>query len=158
MQHITQITENLAFKNELKKPANLMNTHQQTIHQETFTTVKLSHSERVLERFWQAMTEMYGSQWVNEYGEKPNNMWREELEQMTTQQIKCGIERCKQARSPYVPRLPQFLAWCDELDGDTAEQKAFKARCVDVEALRLPKPPASQEIRKAALAKIKALI
>ena len=58
------------------------------------------------------MTEMFGSQWLNEYGDVPNATWSGELQKLTAAQVEEGIEQCKRSGSSFAPRLPQFLAWC----------------------------------------------
>ncbi len=103
------------------------------------------------------MGEIYGSQWFNEYGDEPNNSWMVEIERLTLAELARGIEQCKRSRSPFVPRLPQFLSYCD--DGMTAEQKAFYERCKEQEAiLKLPRPQPNPEIRKAAILEMKKLL
>jgi hypothetical protein len=105
--------------------------------------------------FWRAMTQMYGSQWLNEFGEQANAAWTSALQELSNEEIECGIEQCKRSGSPFVPRLPQFLMYCK---GD-AEQRAFKARCeADKTVLALPKPLPNPEIKYAALAKMKAIL
>jgi hypothetical protein len=106
---------------------------------------------------WSAMAEIYGSQWTNEYSEQPNGQWIMEIKKLTMPQIAQGIEMCKQSGSPYVPRLPQFLAYCG--DGLTKEQRAFQARCkAGNEMKALPKPDADPEIRRTAISAIKKLL
>lgn len=103
------------------------------------------------------MTEIYGSQWTNEYGFEPNHSWTLEIERLSTAELAKGIEECKRSRSQFVPRLPQFLGHCD--GGMTAEQKAFYERCKEQEAiLKLPRPAPNLEIRKAAILEIKKLL
>jgi hypothetical protein len=103
------------------------------------------------------MGEIYGSQWFNEYGDEPNNSWVVEIERLTLGELARGIEQCKRSGSQYVPRLPQFLSYCD--DGLTAEQKAFNARCKEQEAiLKLPRPEPDPQIRKAEILKMKKLL
>jgi hypothetical protein len=103
------------------------------------------------------MAEIYGSQWTNEYSEQPNAQWVMEIKKLTMAQIAQGIEMCKQSGSPYVPRLPQFLAYCG--DGLTKEQRAFKAQCeAGNETKALPKPPPDPEIRRTAISAIKKLL
>lgn len=128
----------------------------------TLATVQTSSTapQRTCEqslKLWQIMGEIYGSQWFNEYGDEPNNSWVVEIERLTLGELARGIEQCKRSGSPYVPRLPQFLSYCD--DGLTAEQKAFNARCKEQEAiLKLPRPAANPEIRKAAILEMKKLL
>lgn len=103
------------------------------------------------------MTEIYGSQWTNEYGTEPNHSWTLEIERLSTAELAKGIEECKRSRSPFVPRLPQFLGYCD--DGLTAEQKAFNARCKEGEAiLKLPRPAPNPDVRKAAILEMKRIL
>ncbi len=103
------------------------------------------------------MGEIYGSQWFNEYGDEPNTSWIVEIERLTLAELARGIEQCKRSRSPFVPRLPQFLGYCD--DGLTQEQRAFNARCKEGEnLLRLPRPEQNAEIRKAAILEMKKLL
>lgn len=103
------------------------------------------------------MTEIYGSQWTNEYGYEPNHSWILEIERLSAQELAKGIEECKRSHSPFVPRLPQFLGYCD--DGLTAEQKAFNARCKEQEAiLKLPRPEPNPEVRKAAILKMRRIL
>lgn len=110
-------------------------------------------------RFWQVMAEIYGSQWLNEYGEQPNGQWAGEIERLTVTEITRAIDKCKRSGSPFVPRLPQFLAYCDEHEGDTAEQRAFNEQCkASAAMLALPKPPTDPNIRRAAIAEMKALM
>jgi hypothetical protein len=106
---------------------------------------------------WVTMAEIYGSQWLNEYGDVPNHQWTLEIRQLTRRQVTRGIEKCKHSGSPFVPRLPQFLSYCN---GEmTAEQKAFANQLKQTrEMLALPKPEPSEEIRKAEILKIKKLL
>jgi hypothetical protein len=108
-------------------------------------------------KLWHIMSEIYGLQWFTEYGDTPNNSWIVEIERLTLTELARGIEQCKRSRSPFVPRLPQFLGYCD--DGLTQEQRAFNARCKEGEnLLRLPRPAPNQEIRKAAILEMKKLL
>lgn len=100
---------------------------------------------------WVTMAEIYGSQWLNEYGDVPNQQWTLEIRKLTRRQVTKGIEKCKHSGSPFVPRLPQFLSYCN---GEmTAEQKAFASQLKQTsEMLALPKPPPNPEVRKAVMA------
>jgi hypothetical protein len=103
------------------------------------------------------MTEIFGSQWTNEYGFEPNHSWTLEIERLSVAELAKGIEECKRSRSPFVPRLPQFLGYCE--DGMTKEQRAFYERCKEGEAvLRLPRPAPNPEIRKAAIIEMKQIL
>ena len=152
MQHILQITKNLPLHSEPSNSANVptLSTTQ------TSSTAQLLTPENSL-KLWQIMGEIYGSQWFNEYGDEPNTSWIVEIERLTLAELARGIEQCKRSRSPFVPRLPQFLGYCD--DGLTQEQRAFNARCKESELLlRLPRPEPNPEIRKAAILEMKKLL
>jgi hypothetical protein len=84
-------------------------------------------------------------------------MWITEIERLTPQEISLGIEQCKRSGSPFIPNLPQFLAYCS--DGLTKEQRAFQAQCnAGNEQKALPKPDADPEIRRTAISAIKKLL
>lgn len=103
------------------------------------------------------MGEIYGLQWFKEYGDTPNTSWIVEIERLSIAELSKGIEECKRSRSQFVPRLPQFLGYCD--DGLTSEQRAFNARCKEGEnLLRLPRPEPNPQIRKAAILEMKKLL
>lgn len=106
---------------------------------------------------WVTMAEIYGSQWLNEYGDVPNQQWTLEICKLTSLQVIKGIEKCKRSGSPFVPRLPQFLSYCrDEM---TAEQRAFARQLRQTrEILALPRPESNPEIRKTEILKMKQLL
>ena len=152
MQHITQITKNCQPQNVQNTSANvpMLSTMQSS------STAQPLTPENSL-KLWQIMGEIYGSQWFNEYGDEPNNSWMVEIERLTLAELARGIEQCKRSRSPFVPRLPQFLGYCD--DGLTQEQRAFNARCKEMaNVLSLPRPEPNPEIRKAAILEIKQIL
>ncbi len=121
------------------------------------TTNTTEVDNQLIAYLWSAMAEIYGSQWTNEYSEQPNAQWVMEIKKLTMVQIAQGIEMCKQSGSPYVPRLPQFLAYCG--DGLTKEQRAFQAQCeAGNETKALPKPAPDPEIRRTAISAIKKLL
>ena len=152
MQHILQITKNLPLPSE---PNNSANAPTLSTTATSSTAPPRSYEQSL--KLWQIMGEIYGSQWFNEYGDEPNNSWIVEIERLTLAELARGIEQCKRSGSPFVPRLPQFLNYCD--DGLTAEQKAFNARCKEQEAiLKLPRPEPNPEIRKAAILEMKRIL
>ena len=150
MQHILQITKNLQPRSE---PNNSVNVP--TLSATSSTAPPASFEQSL--KLWQIMGEIYGSQWFNEYGDEPNNSWIVEIERLTIAELARGIEQCKRSRSPFVPRLPQFLGYCNV--GLTQEQRAFNARCKESEMLsRLPRPEPNPEIRKAAILEMKQIL
>lgn len=75
---------------------------------------------------WLRLVEIYGNQLLNEYGEKMPDVWVEAVEELTDAQIACGFEGIKKSRSPFMPRLPVFLAYCHEKDVVTAKHKEME--------------------------------
>ena len=152
MQHILKITKNLPLHSEQNNSVNVP-----TLSTTATSSTALPASFENSLKLWQIMGEIYGSQWFNEYGDEPNTSWIVEIERLTLAELARGIEQCKRSRSPFVPRLPQFLSYCD--DGMTAEQKAFYERCKEQEAiLKLPRPAANPQIRKAAILEMKQIL
>lgn len=93
------------------------------------------------------MSEIYGAQWINEYGATPNKQWSREIRALSPEKVLRGVEQCKRNCSAYIVKLPQFLAYCS--DGMTSEQRALYARCADGQKmLSLPRPPINRELVK----------
>lgn len=102
---------------------------------------------------------MYGTQWISSFGEKANTAWASELQKLTAAEIEFGIEQCKRSGSQFVPNLPQFLAYCVPIAIDTPEQRIQAANARAAAArLRLPRLQASEEVKNAEKAKIRALL
>lgn len=153
MQHISSHLKNYPQETESESP-----TDSHSMTNSTSSTVPPASFEKT-RQFWAAMGDIYGTQWTNAFGHKPNQIWIAEIERLTVTEISLGIERCKHSGSPYIPNLPQFLALCDPLNGYTEEQRAFYARTKGGnEPKELPKPPPNPEIKRAALAEIKSTL
>jgi len=155
MQHITQLINRLPQHNAAKT-LDGSSTRQNSGNDSTTaqSSMQMPLPKKTL-RLWEVMGEIYGLQWFTEYGDAPNATWIAEIERLAPAELIRGIEQCKRSRSPFVPRLPQFLGYCD--DGMTAEQRAFYAQVRDQQVLSLPRPPANPEIKRAEMAKIRAL-
>jgi hypothetical protein len=70
------------------------------------------------------MGEIYGDKWTNAFGEEPNGQWTLEICNLTRREVLFGIEQCKRSKSPFVPTLPQFLAYCEMKGTKQTEQAA----------------------------------
>ena len=154
MQHISKNLKNYPLETESESPTDsrLMTNSPSSIAQPP------AYSDKT-RQFWAAMGDIYGTQWINSFGDKPKPMWIAEIERLTAQEISFGIEQCKRSGSPFIPNLPQFLALCDPYSSYTAEQRAFYARTQGGnEPKELPKPPPNPEIKRAALAEIKSTL
>jgi Rha family phage regulatory protein len=77
---------------------------------------------KVVER-WIVLVEIFGNQLINEYGTNVPKVWGKEFETMTDEQFKRGIQGIKKSKSPFMPRLPVFLAYCHEKDVVSAKDK-----------------------------------
>lgn len=96
---------------------------------------------------WRKFTEFYGSAWLSEFGEQPNQSWIEELAQLSPCDIETGLNQCKH----FAPRLPQFLAYCTP----TIIEDVYRQERETRERYLLPKPKASETVRQAAMAQIR---
>lgn len=76
--------------------------------------------EMVVER-WTTFIDIYGSQLTNQYDYKVPRVWEDVLGNLTTAQFKRGIEAIKNSGSPYMPKLPVFVAYCKDAEVVTAK-------------------------------------
>lgn len=59
------------------------------------------------------MTELYGSKWINHYGDQPNRLWAEALENIGTQQIAGAFKKLLTGKfKSFVPTLAEFIELC----------------------------------------------
>lgn len=100
------------------------------MHDKLFPKVKprllseLTDEERwkmVVER-WLWLIDIYGSQMTNQYGNDIPQVWEDVLGNLTTAQFKRGIEAIKNSASPYMPKLPVFIAYCKDAEVVTAKE------------------------------------
>ncbi|MEI6747108.1 MAG: hypothetical protein WCL34_14180 [Methylococcaceae bacterium] len=117
---------------------------------ETFTTAPPLLNKNAV-YVWDALSQIYGSAFVNQFGEKPSAFWSVKLAELTPVAIKNGLELCQRSGSPFAPNLPQFLAYClPQIVEDVYRlEKATRIR------LDAPRNVASLEVRRAEMAKIK---
>lgn len=60
------------------------------------------------------MTQMYGSLWINSYGESANEnqAWRIGISGLTQRQVDIGLAKTATSGKTFPPTLPEFLAYC----------------------------------------------
>ncbi len=156
MQHVSNHLKNFQPSNERNSQIPSTKTSLSTT---TPQQTAIKSSNNVVAHFWRAMTQMYGAQWISSFGEKANAAWTSELQKLTAAEIELGIEQCKRSGSQFVPNLPQFLVYCVPIETDTPEQRIQAANAGAAAArLRLPRPQASEEVKNAEKAKIRALL
>ena len=66
-------------------------------------------SEPRLIKFWEAMTGLYGRNWMTEHGDEMPAVWRAELMSMTPDEAALGWKACKASGDAKPPTLPQFV-------------------------------------------------
>jgi hypothetical protein len=76
--------------------------------------------EMVVER-WGVFIDIYGSQLTNQYDYKVPRVWEEALGNLSSADFKRGIEAIKNSGSPYMPKLPVFVAYCKDAEIVTAK-------------------------------------
>jgi hypothetical protein len=100
---------------------------------------------------WREFSAIYGNAWLNEFGERPNHVWIEELAKLSPRDIETGLNQCKRSGSNFAPRLPQFLAYCVP----QIVEDVYRHERETYQRLNLPKPESNPEIRRIEMAKIR---
>jgi Rha family phage regulatory protein len=77
--------------------------------------------EMVVER-WGVFIDIYGSQLTNQYDYQVPRVWEEALGNLSSADFKRGIEAIKNSASPYMPKLPVFIAYCKDAEVVTAKE------------------------------------
>jgi len=77
-------------------------------------------TKKTMNLIWLRMSEMYGSAFVSQYGEKPTESWARLLTGISTEQIADGMERVTSLGSNFPPNAIQFRALCE---GKTLDDK-----------------------------------
>ena len=72
--------------------------------------------ERLIDRLWQRMVEMYGHRWSTSFGDNPRATagatWGRGLAGLDVEQIAAGIAACMASADPWPPTLSEFRAMC----------------------------------------------
>ena len=77
---------------------------------------------------WKQMLAIFGTAWTREYGEAGGNtseIWADSLGGLTGEQIKRGVESCKEWADKFPPNLAQFSKLCLTTNENTPEVKAY---------------------------------
>lgn len=70
---------------------------------------------------WSRLCDIFGQKFSNNYGERPNPTWEEELSRLTDVQLQRGIQHMKYEGGSYAPSLSDFLKAC-RAGGDANER------------------------------------
>ncbi|MGP3789789.1 hypothetical protein [Pseudomonas sp. B392_1p] len=70
--------------------------------------------DRLLERLWMKMAEMYGHRWTSSFGEKadPAGAWSSSLKGLNGQQLAHGLNAVAHKGDEWPPSAPAFRAMC----------------------------------------------
>lgn len=67
---------------------------------------------RTCSALWVRMTEIYGSKWTGQYGDRPLETWINGIADLTHAQIAEGLRRMVKHGSDWPPSLPTFRLFC----------------------------------------------
>jgi hypothetical protein len=105
----------------------------------------------VVSRFWAKMAVLYPGNWSKHFKTEKQlalamQEWGAELEKLTLEQIKTGLDRLKDKGGDFPPSLPEFVFLCkDTTKGLTHNTAAYKIR----EFKRLPNKGTPEKGREA---------
>lgn len=69
--------------------------------------------ERVIDRFWLRMTQIYGHKWASSFGESDtDDTWAKGLADLTVDEMKKGFIACVKSGEAWPPTLPEFRRLC----------------------------------------------
>ena len=104
--------------------------------------IKFKNGSEAHDVVWSAMTQFFGTSWINKHGEHPSELWRKLLKDVSQERILRGMRLCLNDHKDNPPSLPKFMEY-------TA--KTFD----EVYPPALPKPSGDPAVALAALAKMK---
>lgn len=73
---------------------------------------------------WSFLTQCYGFYFVDNYGTFPSKVWIDVIKELSDEEIERGKNSVITSGSTYVPRLPQFYAYCKGITPNSEESKA----------------------------------
>ena len=97
---------------------------------------------------WSAMTQMYGTAWINKHGENPSPVWVSQLKHMGDDRIKRGLRRTLESKSEFAPSLPKFVEYCALTFGEECQ----------INQPQLPKPECNPEKAIEAIEEMKRIL
>lgn len=118
------------------------------------TTSRLS--ERHVQIFWERMTMCFGHKWTSSYGEKDDGTWFTGLSDLTVDEIKHGIGKCRSfmENDGWPPTLGQFR----ELARPTIATLHARCRTENSRFAALPKPWANPELAAREIGNMKKIV
>lgn len=77
---------------------------------------------------WAALSQIFGQRLLNEYGDEPPELWRQEMEDLTRPVVEAGVDRLKRSGNAHPPTLSEFSNICRQWDGRHHGQKVPEER------------------------------
>jgi hypothetical protein len=102
----------------------------------TFAPSSAERREAVMTRLWQRMGEIFGNQFELNFGRPGGSTyytWLEALAQYSEQQLRNGLEQCRQWDSGFVPHLGQFAKLCltkQRIGPNFTEERLARGKCI----------------------------
>jgi hypothetical protein len=66
-------------------------------------------SQRV-KKLWRAMTDLFGSRWMETFGSEPSPLWENQIAELTDAQVKQALKRLLNCANAHPPTLPEFMS------------------------------------------------
>lgn len=85
---------------------------QQNVPLENLTHTPTEIDNKVFGGFWAYMANYYGSVFLSQYGEDPNPLWHQELQQFTRKELWAGVSVMKELNTEFPPSLAALISYC----------------------------------------------
>lgn len=72
---------------------------------------------------WNFLTQCYGFYFIDNYGTFPTKAWIDVIKELSDEEIEQGRKSVITSGSTYIPRLPQFYAYCKGITPNSEESK-----------------------------------
>ena len=95
--------------------------------------------DKIANRFWERMTELYGTSWANKFGDEPTQSWIDVLNQYEPGVIARAIKGVIKEYQDFPPSLPAFLNLLKSQQPTTQEY---------LDALPAPSEPMTEQQKK----------
>lgn len=140
----TQVGQSLPLSElrlkQLSENAHAKEQRRNLSSKETSSKESSPQDERIMDRLWIRMTEIFGHKWVSQYGDEPLDTWAKRLGAFAPEQIAVGVNACANSNLQWPPSLPDFCGMCQP---DAASFGLPDATSAFLEAMRQSHSPAT---------------
>lgn len=92
---------------------NVTSLIQKSLGRQQNDSVRDDHpSDKVMERLWELMLEIFGHKWESNYGMEPTEGWRRSLKGITPEMIAKGFQALYEKGEEWPPSATEFAAMC----------------------------------------------